>query len=146
MPTPRVTRVDVSTDPLLEERYGARVPVMAIGGTADTDSPFAWGTRFAYEHVASARKVEIALEALSKAGIGRATGTDLDRSVALELVGEGLRSWVALARQLGVDPEQALREADDVRVEAARGRPATGESPVANAHQAGNAPHRYEGT
>ncbi|KAA3635722.1 MAG: alpha/beta fold hydrolase [Armatimonadetes bacterium] len=38
------------------------VPVMAIGGTADTDSPFAWGTRFAYEHVSSTRKIEIALE------------------------------------------------------------------------------------
>ena len=38
------------------------VPVMAIGGTADVDSPFAWGTRFAYENISSARKVEIALE------------------------------------------------------------------------------------
>jgi hypothetical protein len=29
--TPQVTRTDVSTDPSLEERYGMRVPVMAIG-------------------------------------------------------------------------------------------------------------------
>jgi hypothetical protein len=31
LPTPLVTRADVSTDPVLEERYGSRVPVMAIG-------------------------------------------------------------------------------------------------------------------
>ena len=43
------------------------VPVMAIGGTADTDSPFEWGTRLTYDNVSSARKVEIALtEKLSK--------------------------------------------------------------------------------
>jgi predicted dienelactone hydrolase len=38
------------------------VPLMALGGTADTDSPFASGTDFAYEHVSSTRKVEVALE------------------------------------------------------------------------------------
>lgn len=38
------------------------VPLMAIGGTADIDSPFVWGTELAYEHVSSSRKVEIALE------------------------------------------------------------------------------------
>jgi predicted dienelactone hydrolase len=38
------------------------VPVMAIGGTADKDAPFMWGTRPAYEYVSSFRKVEIALD------------------------------------------------------------------------------------
>jgi predicted dienelactone hydrolase len=38
------------------------VPVMAIGGTADVDSPYAWGTQLAYEAVSSPRKVEIGLE------------------------------------------------------------------------------------
>lgn len=38
------------------------VPVMAIGGTADTDSPLDWGTRFTYDHVSSLRKVEITLQ------------------------------------------------------------------------------------
>jgi predicted dienelactone hydrolase len=38
------------------------VPVLAIGGTADTDSPFEWGTRLTYEQVASPRKVEVALQ------------------------------------------------------------------------------------
>jgi predicted dienelactone hydrolase len=38
------------------------VPVMAIGGTADLDSPFQWGTQFTYDHVSSRRKVEVALE------------------------------------------------------------------------------------
>jgi predicted dienelactone hydrolase len=38
------------------------VPVLAIGGSADTDSPFEWGTQLTYEYVSSSRKVEIALE------------------------------------------------------------------------------------
>ncbi|NIW49269.1 MAG: hypothetical protein GWN30_32235 [Gammaproteobacteria bacterium] len=37
------------------------VPVMAIGGTADTDSPFMWGTHPAYEYVSSTTRIEIAL-------------------------------------------------------------------------------------
>ena len=37
------------------------VPVMAIGGTADKDSPFMWGTHPTYEYAASQAKVEIAL-------------------------------------------------------------------------------------
>lgn len=37
-------------------------PVMAIGGTADTDTPFEWGTRLTYDHVSSVRKVQVALE------------------------------------------------------------------------------------
>ena len=37
------------------------VPVMAIGGTADSDSPFRWGTHPTYEYVSSPRKVKIAL-------------------------------------------------------------------------------------
>lgn len=36
------------------------VPVLAIGGTADRDAPFEWGTRPAYEHSTGRRKVEIA--------------------------------------------------------------------------------------
>ncbi|MGC2240765.1 MAG: alpha/beta fold hydrolase, partial [Acidimicrobiia bacterium] len=38
------------------------VPVMAIGGTADVDSPFRWGTELTYEHVASSNKIEIGFE------------------------------------------------------------------------------------
>lgn len=38
------------------------VPVLAIGGTADTDSPFEWGTQLTYELVSSDRKIEVALE------------------------------------------------------------------------------------
>lgn len=37
-------------------------PVLAIGGTADTDSPFEWGTRYTYDHVSSPRKVEVGLK------------------------------------------------------------------------------------
>ena len=88
----------------------------------------------------------LALETIREALGGGTEAPDLDRSTALELVGQGLRSWVGLARQLGIDPEQALREVDDARVEAARARAATGAPAAANAHQAGSAPHRYEGT
>ncbi len=38
------------------------VPVMAIGGTLDKDSPYMWSTHPAYEYVSSHRKVRIALE------------------------------------------------------------------------------------
>jgi predicted dienelactone hydrolase len=38
------------------------VPVMAIGGTADVDSPYAWGTQLAYEAASSTRKAEVGLE------------------------------------------------------------------------------------
>jgi predicted dienelactone hydrolase len=38
------------------------VPVMAMGGTADRDSPFMWGTQPTYEYTSSPRKVEIAYE------------------------------------------------------------------------------------
>ena len=38
------------------------VPVLAIGGTADTDSPFQWGTQLTYDHVSSDRKIEVGLE------------------------------------------------------------------------------------
>jgi predicted dienelactone hydrolase len=38
------------------------VPVLAIGGTADTDSPFEWGTQLTYDHVSSDRRIEVALE------------------------------------------------------------------------------------
>lgn len=37
------------------------VPVMAIGGTADRDSPFVWSTQRTYEYASSLRKVEVTL-------------------------------------------------------------------------------------
>lgn len=40
---------------------GITVPVMAVGGTADQDAPYRWGTQPAYEYVSSAKKVRIAL-------------------------------------------------------------------------------------
>ncbi len=40
---------------------GIRVPVLAIGGTADVDAPFRWGTQLAYEASRGARRVEVAL-------------------------------------------------------------------------------------
>ena len=52
---------------------------------------------------------------------------------ATDLIGRGLQAFVGLARALGVDPEQALRRADDVRMDAAR---------ASNRHQAGNSTTR----
>jgi predicted dienelactone hydrolase len=37
------------------------VPVMAIGGTADKDSPFSWGTQPTYEYTSSSRRAKVAL-------------------------------------------------------------------------------------
>lgn len=37
------------------------VPLLTIGGTADADAPFLWGTRAAFEHASSDRKAEVAL-------------------------------------------------------------------------------------
>jgi len=39
-----------------------RVPVMAIGGTQDNDSPFMWGTHPSYEYASSSTKVMIVLD------------------------------------------------------------------------------------
>lgn len=38
------------------------VPVLAVGGTADHDSPFAWGTGPAWEHTTGSTRVQVALE------------------------------------------------------------------------------------
>ncbi len=38
-----------------------QVPLLAIGGTADADAPFTWGTEAAYEHSSGPRKAEVAL-------------------------------------------------------------------------------------
>lgn len=41
---------------------GIDVPLLVMGGTAAPDSPLEWGTGFAYEHVSSSRKIEVAFE------------------------------------------------------------------------------------
>lgn len=38
------------------------IPVMVVGGTADTDTPFEWGPGLTYDHISSPRKVQVALE------------------------------------------------------------------------------------
>lgn len=38
------------------------IPVLAIGGTGDTGTPFAWGTHPTYEYVASTTKARVALD------------------------------------------------------------------------------------
>ncbi len=38
------------------------IPVMALGGTADTGTPFAWGTHPTYEYVSSQTKARVAFE------------------------------------------------------------------------------------
>jgi MazG family protein len=57
--------------------------------------------------------VEGALDRASGGGVG-------DREAMRRLVGVGLRAWVWLARELGVDPEQALRLVDDETVDSVR--------------------------
>lgn len=38
------------------------IPVMALGGTADTGTPYLWGTQPTYEYVSSSTKVRVAFE------------------------------------------------------------------------------------
>ncbi len=38
------------------------VPVLVMGGTADTDAPYAWGTQLAYDSVSSRKKIQVAFE------------------------------------------------------------------------------------
>ncbi|MEQ8676878.1 MAG: prolyl oligopeptidase family serine peptidase [Aggregatilineales bacterium] len=38
------------------------IPVLALGGTADTGTPFAWGTQPTYEYVSSEMKAQVAFE------------------------------------------------------------------------------------
>jgi predicted dienelactone hydrolase len=38
------------------------IPVMALGGTADTGTPYLWGTHPTYEHVSSPTKARVAFE------------------------------------------------------------------------------------
>jgi predicted dienelactone hydrolase len=63
---PRVdAAVSMAGDAIVFGRAGLAeitVPVMAMGGTADSDSPFRWGTQLTYQHVSSPRRVEIALD------------------------------------------------------------------------------------
>lgn len=89
--------------------------------------------------VGVAGAVTRAAERLSRHGtaevpMATATGADPEpeRAERLALVGEGLRAWVELARQLGVDPEQALRQRDDETIAAVR----------ADVHQGGSSRHR----
>jgi len=41
---------------------GITAPVMVMGGTADQDSPYRWGTSLAYAHASSTRKVEVGFQ------------------------------------------------------------------------------------
>jgi ATP diphosphatase len=56
-----------------------------------------------------------------ESALSLASGATRDREATLRLVGAGLRAWVWLARELGVDPEQALRFVDDETVASVRG-------------------------
>ena len=65
-PDPRVdTVVSMAGDAYLFGQAGLAeisVPVMAIGGTGDEDTPYMWGTHPTYEYVSSPVKVRIALD------------------------------------------------------------------------------------
>jgi ATP diphosphatase len=65
--------------------------------------------------------LEAALEA-ARRSVGNSPPANPGEENAAEWIGQGLSSWVRLARELGVDPEQALRRADDERMERVRRR------------------------
>lgn len=60
MGDPRVTAiVPIAGDAFLFDQVGLSqitVPMMAIGGTADTGTPYDWGSKLSYDHVSSGEK------------------------------------------------------------------------------------------
>lgn len=98
---------------------GRLARIVASGDDGLTDSPLVASEPIDLVTDASSRAIELLKSEPNQA---------LDRASALRLVGEGLKSWVRLACQLGVDPEQALRGIDDELIATAR----------QNVHQAGN--------
>ncbi len=50
------------------------------------------------------------------AALDRASDASAPDDAVAEAIGDGLQAWARLARALGVDPEQALRAADDRRM------------------------------
>lgn len=111
---PRVDAiVSIAGDAALFGRTGlgeVTVPVMAIGGTADVDSPFRWGTELTYEHAASTRKVEVGFEGgahmlfagecdsarriMSLVSLGFCSDVAWDRDVAHDLVKHYVTSFL----------------------------------------------------
>ncbi|MCE7983099.1 MAG: alpha/beta fold hydrolase [Caldilinea sp. CFX5] len=63
---PRVTAiVPMASDSYLFDKAGLAkitIPMMAIGGTADTATPYDWGVRPAYDYASSARKTLVTFE------------------------------------------------------------------------------------
>lgn len=57
--------VSLAGDAYLFDRAGLAdldVPVLAIGGTADTDTPYSWGTEATYAHAGAPRRARAALQ------------------------------------------------------------------------------------
>jgi predicted dienelactone hydrolase len=57
--------VSLAGDAYMFDRAGLgelTTPVLAIGGTRDSDTPYQWGTAPTYQHAGSARRVRVALE------------------------------------------------------------------------------------
>lgn len=63
---PRVTAIiPIAGDSYLFDKVGLSkitIPMMAIGGTADTSTPYEWGVRPAYDNASSAKKVLVTLD------------------------------------------------------------------------------------
>ncbi|HXV71567.1 MAG TPA: hypothetical protein VEB69_09215 [Acidimicrobiia bacterium] len=94
------------------------VPLLVIGGTADIDAPFEWGTELAYDHVSSTRKIEVTLEGaghmvfagkcesvrrvLSLAPMGFCSDPGWDGGEAKEVVGHYVTAFL-LSELLGDD-------------------------------------------
>lgn len=99
----RLADPDDRADPASHERTRARVD-------ARLESVAEHGRQVAAKVAASREEVASSREA-------RAVPQEVERGI-----GAGLRAWALLARELGIDPEQALREEDDRLIEGARRR------------------------
>jgi CubicO group peptidase (beta-lactamase class C family)/pimeloyl-ACP methyl ester carboxylesterase len=63
---PRVTAIiPIAGDAYLFDKVGLSkitIPMMAIGGTADTGTPYDWGSKLSYDNASSAKKVLVTLD------------------------------------------------------------------------------------
>jgi CubicO group peptidase (beta-lactamase class C family)/predicted dienelactone hydrolase len=63
---PRVTAIiPIAGDAYLFDKAGLSkitIPMMAIGGTADTGTPYDWGSKLSYDNTSSAKKVLVTLD------------------------------------------------------------------------------------
>jgi predicted dienelactone hydrolase len=106
------------------------VPVMAIGGTADTDSPFPWTTQPTYDYTTAPRRAQVALQdaqhfifagtceqprrVLAMVRTGFCSDPGWDRNQAHDLIRHYATAFLLTELRQDPDAEAALSQTDSV--------------------------------